>query len=141
MRDRLAGLVVRWAPVVVWMGVIFLFSSRVDLPHAPQPWSDSLLRKSAHVVEFGVLGLLLVRALGARSWRRGHLLAILVASLYAASDEVHQAFVAGRHGSLWDVLLDSGAAGVGSLASVRRAQATRGGQVARKGEDTPPPRV
>ena len=62
MRDRLARLV-RWAPVAVWMGAIFLFSSRVDLPHPPQPWSDSLLRKSAHSVEFGVLGLLLVRAL------------------------------------------------------------------------------
>ena len=49
-----------------------------------------MLRKLAHFAEFAVLGALLMRAVD-RLW-----LAVVVGSLYAMTDELHQAFVDGR---------------------------------------------
>ncbi len=43
------------------------------------------------------------------------LLAILAAALYAASDETHQLFVAGRSGRVTDVMIDSAGAILGVL--------------------------
>ena len=89
-----------WLPVLVWAAVIFAFSSVPDLGTGLGGW-DSLLRKLAHTTEYAVLGALLVRATG----RPG--LAFALGVLYAASDEVHQSFVAGRHGAPVDVAIDA----------------------------------
>ena len=43
------------------------------------------------------------------------LLALALAALYAASDEIHQTFVPSRQGSVWDVLLDTAGAAFGLL--------------------------
>lgn len=59
-----------------------------------------LLRKLAHMTEFGVLCLL---------WRRGGLRlwqAAAVSLLYAVSDEWHQSFVPNRCGCASDVVID-----------------------------------
>jgi len=89
-----------WAPVVVWAAVIFVFSSVPDLGTGLGTW-DLVLRKLAHTAEYAILGALLVRATG----RSG--LALAIGTLYAVSDEVHQVFVAGRHGSPIDVAIDA----------------------------------
>lgn len=102
----------RWGPLVSWMAIIYLFSSRPDLPHMEQLWLELLIRKLAHALEYGILGALLARAIGVRGWR-AVALAITLGALYAASDEWHQTFVLGRHGSAWDVLLDSASVMVG----------------------------
>ena len=72
-------------------------------------------RKWAHLTEYALLATLLWRALrGARTgWtRRQAVIAWLGATGFAMTDEFHQAFVPGRQGSPWDVLIDSvGAAG------------------------------
>jgi VanZ family protein len=88
-----------WLPVLVWAVVIFSFSSIPDLGTGLGGW-DLVLRKIAHATEYAILGALLVRATG----RSG--LALALGSLYAISDEVHQVFVAGRHGSPLDVAID-----------------------------------
>ena len=80
---------------------------------------DTILRKIAHVTEYAILGALLTRAV-----RRPGLAALAVAVAYAASDEVHQLFVEGRHGSPLDVLIDAAGALAGILAWQRLA-ATR----------------
>jgi VanZ family protein len=92
-----------WAPVILWAGLIFGLSSVPDLGTGLGTW-DLVLRKIAHFSEYGVLGLLLVRALGREP------LAVAVGIAYAASDELHQHFVAGRHAAFRDVAID--AAGV-----------------------------
>ena len=89
-----------WAPVVLWAAVIFVLSSIPDLGTGLGTW-DLALRKLAHAIEFAILGALLLRALA----REVPALALGVA--YAISDEVHQTFVSGRRGSVWDVLIDA----------------------------------
>ncbi len=90
------------------MGLIFALSAQPDLPHAPGPWLDTLVKKAGHALAFGVLAWLYLRALrgndAASDWLR--LLSLALAVAYACSDEAHQAFVPGRHPSLTDVLID-----------------------------------
>jgi VanZ family protein len=97
-----------WGPVAAWAAVIFAFSSVPDLGTGLD--SDLALRKLAHVVEFAVLGLLLARAAG-RS-----VLAFSLGVLYATSDELHQAFVPGRLGSPFDILIDAAGVALGVAA-------------------------
>ena len=89
-----------WGPVIVWAGVIFALSSVPSLNSGFGTW-DEVLRKCAHVTEYAILGFLLLRAIGRE------LPALLIGVLYAASDELHQHFVHGRHASPVDVLIDS----------------------------------
>jgi VanZ family protein len=90
----------RWASVVVWAGVIFGLSS-VSALGTDLGAIDIVLSKGAHLTEYAVLGFLLVWA----TRREGA--ALLLGIAYAASDEVHQHFVPGRHGSALDVVIDT----------------------------------
>ena len=79
-------------------------------------------RKCAHLTEYAVLALLIWRTLrkppapNAPAWRWSHAgLALALAALYAASDEIHQTFVPSREGSVWDVMLDAAGAAFGLL--------------------------
>jgi len=98
----------RWLPVIIWMGLIFLFSNQSSLPALPKSWLDLLAKKSAHATAYGILFLLWMNALRGTSPRshRTILLALMLTFVYAISDEWHQTFVAGRHGQLLDVAID-----------------------------------
>lgn len=111
----------RWGPALVWMGVIYFLSSRPDLPQIEEVWLEMLLRKSAHVMVYAILGALLARAVHGDGWR-GVALAALLGVLYAISDEWHQTFVPGRKGNVWDVLLDGAAALAGAYLWFRLIQ-------------------
>jgi VanZ family protein len=95
-----------WLPVVVWAAVIFVLSSIASLSTGLGGW-DTVLRKGAHLTEYAILGALLLRALGRAAP------ALAGGALYAASDELHQHFVQGRHASPLDVLLDTAGVAVG----------------------------
>jgi len=96
-----------WLPVLGWMALIFWFSSRPDLPHAPDELVDLLLKKSLHALEYAVLAILAWRALRHQGWpEHAGLAAWLLSALYAVSDELHQAFVPGRTSRPFDVGLD-----------------------------------
>jgi VanZ family protein len=85
-------------------------------PQASADTIDTLhefIRKCAHVFEYSVLSVLLFRAVRApaKGWTvRWAGMALLLAALFAASDEFHQTFVPSRGASIWDVLLDTSAA-------------------------------
>jgi VanZ family protein len=103
---RLAWLL---GPPLVVMAVIFYLSSQQsDGTHGVL---DLLLRKLAHVTEYTVLTLCWWRALRglgvSRENRVAIALAVGLALAYSASDEFHQTFVSGRHGTPVDVLIDS----------------------------------
>ena len=70
------------------------------------------VRKSAHVFEYFVLGVLALNVFDAFNVKRKVLFAIMLCILYASSDEFHQLFT-GRTASVTDVLLDSAASIVG----------------------------
>jgi VanZ family protein len=97
VRPRVVSI---WLPVVAWAALIFAFSSVPHLSSGLGTW-DYVLRKCAHVTEYAILGALLLRALGRE------VPAFLAALAYAASDELHQHFVAGRHASPVDVAIDA----------------------------------
>ena len=104
----------RWLPVLAWAGVIFAFSSIPSLSTHLGTW-DLILRKLAHMTEYAVLALLLVRATGSVVW------AFVLTVAYAGTDELHQTFVRGRHGTPVDVGIDAVGALLGlSLLRLRR---------------------
>lgn len=108
MRDLLR----RWWPPLAWMGLIFYLSAQPDLPQAPGPWLDKLIKKAGHAAGYGILSLLYLRALsrGGAPTDRLRLLSLILAVAYGASDEFHQSFVPGRHCSAVDVLIDGAGA-------------------------------
>ena len=97
-------LAVRLVPALALMGLIFYLSAQPDLSSGIEGW-DFYLRKLGHMAVFGTLFLALWWAMPRRP-----VLAAAITVLYAASDEWHQSFTEGRHGSPVDVLID--AAGV-----------------------------
>ena len=69
---------------------------------------NQIMRKSAHVVLFGMLACLTWNTL--RFKKNRYILSWLFVAVYAASDEWHQSFVPGRGAAVHDVVLDSTAA-------------------------------
>lgn len=127
--------------LLLWMTVIFMFSSSGSVksndtsgkvissaisvkdkvtsketkPEAKKKIVKKLnysVRKSAHVFEYFVLGVLALNVFDAFNVKRKVLFAIILCILYASSDEFHQIFT-GRTASIIDVLLDSVASIVG----------------------------
>ena len=96
----------------MWAAVIFTFSSIPSLSTGLGTW-DTMLRKGAHVTEYAVLGGLLYRAL------RREPLALAAGIAYAATDELHQHFVRGRHASPVDVAIDAVGVSLGMLLWLR----------------------
>jgi VanZ family protein len=104
-----------WITVVLWAGLIFALSSIPSLDTGLGTW-DLVLRKLAHFAEYAVLAVLAYRAVGHGP------AAVAIASLYSATDELHQMFVAGRHGSPVDWLIDTAGAATGVLLYRRAAR-------------------
>jgi VanZ family protein len=96
----------RWLPAIAIMIVIFGFSS---IPSQEMPsfgfW-DLIIKKGAHMLGYGLLALALW--FGMHFDKRLWWLVLLLALVYALSDEFHQAFVPGRHPSWVDALIIDG---------------------------------
>jgi VanZ family protein len=101
-----------WVPVLLWAGIIFTLSSIPHLSSGLGTW-DYVLRKGAHITEYAVLAALLLRALGRE------VPAFFAALAYAASDELHQHFVRGRHAAPVDVAIDAVGIAAGLVAWTR----------------------
>ena len=117
---------------VIWMTVIFLFSAQngddssytsgkllriildlMDCNPPPDVFNVMafVIRKAAHMTEFGILALLWLGTLRAAGVPRCVFPASFAASsLYAATDEIHQLFVSDRAGQFTDWLIDSSGA-------------------------------
>ena len=85
------------------------------------------IRKLAHFAEYLILSVLLYRALDVeRRWSlRAAVLALVLAGLYAASDELHQWYVPGRGARASDWLIDVSGAAAGQGLLAARAQRFR----------------
>lgn len=124
-----------WLPAILWTVVVFIASSdtfsaehtgsilemvltRIYGAISPERFAfiHFLVRKSAHVTEYGILALLYFRG-----WRGDHSVdwrflwarrAWAICIAVAATDEFHQSFVPSRGSSPWDVALDAAGAAV-----------------------------
>lgn len=124
--------------LVLWMGVIFFFSSQnatessassgsviekiaevfyPDFEEKTQIEKEEiissfqfLVRKSAHLASFAVLGVLAFLSFVSYcnlKFSTRVTLSVLICCIYAASDEIHQLFVVGRSCELRDFLIDT----------------------------------
>lgn len=146
---RRRRLLVAWGLFVAFSGVVlFLGGARFDAAEtsgilAPllqwlfPDWSASdryllhlKVRKSAHLIEYAVLGLLALRATFVTfqtAIARIAAVALLLAAAVATTDEARQAFLENRTGSWRDVVLDVTGAGaaVGLALLLRRLRRSR----------------
>ncbi len=101
-------------PALAWAAVIFYASHQSRLPVAlpPIPQVDKVIHAGIYALLAGLLARSLL-ALGL-SARRALWVAVLVASVYGASDEWHQSFVPGRDPDPRDWAADTGGAAVGA---------------------------
>jgi VanZ family protein len=74
---------------------------------------NMVVRKAAHLTEYGILAALLWRTIRNTHAGKTHFWSwadagwtLLIVALYAASDEFHQSFVPTREASVRDVLID-----------------------------------
>ncbi len=119
--------------LLLWMGVIFAFSAqpakestvssdkvegvvlsvlKIFFPElAETEFAENLttiVRKSAHVVLYMILSMLVLLALSSFCIKQhAWFYAWCFSMLYAVSDEIHQIFVEGRAGRFSDILIDS----------------------------------
>jgi VanZ family protein len=123
-----------WILVIIWILLIYYMSSQVARtssglsslfvepirPYAPgftEVIITTLVRKSAHIFQYFVLGILVFNVLCEYKLSSKKLVgySILFAGLYAITDEIHQAFVPGRSAELRDVFIDTIGASLGVL--------------------------
>ena len=119
----------RYAPLIIWMALISFASSNefsaINTSRVVRPlllWlfpditeesitlAHFLVRKTAHITEYAVLGCLAARAFTGSSReflrQRWFLAGVLLVVLHALLDEYHQSFVPSRTGSLYDSGID-----------------------------------
>jgi VanZ family protein len=115
---------------VIWAVLIFVVSA---IPAEGFPSHPGFLNYLAHFGEYLILGVLLTITINSprRALWIAAVIAVIIASLYAASDEIHQLFVAGRNSDPIDWLTDTigaliGAAGVIWVISSRKVRRSRG---------------
>lgn len=105
--------VASWLLVAVWAALIFMMSAQQSTGISSgftgeiKQYAEAVLavfglapdwfNTICHFIEYLILGLLLANALNCRlTLKKALLLAVLLASLYGASDEIHQYFVPTR---------------------------------------------
>jgi len=104
-----------WLPPLLLMGIVFYFSAQPDL-NSGLGWIDTVGRKLIHAAEYGLLCFLWWRPLRlGMSPGRAALVAFLISSLYAVTDEYHQSFVEGRSGNPVDWAIDTAGAALVAL--------------------------
>lgn len=85
--------------------IVELFTKNEEIVDMVEPY----VRKLAHFSEYGLGGILFILLFSTYKWtdRKMMTVSILLGIWYASMDEIHQLMVDGRHGSLFDVYLDS----------------------------------
>ncbi len=94
-----------------------IFPSAIDATESADEsgFLITLIRKSAHFLAYLVLGILALWTFSCWGAPKRYVFSFALCVLYAASDEIHQIFVPGRAGRLFDVFIDSMGASLGLL--------------------------
>lgn len=108
MKKKILRWLFIWLPVIFWAGLIFHFSSGSVPVTSPIYWQDFAVKKTGHAFLFGILAVLIYRALRSigLSRKKAAVWAIVIATFYGATDEFHQLFTQGREARVRDVFID-----------------------------------
>ena len=114
-----------WLPVIVWMSVIFAFSSMQVGSASEFYWKDFIVKKTAHLIEYGILATLFYRGLINSNIEKKKAMwcSVLFAFIYGLTDEFHQSFTPGRGPKFTDVLIDTTGASIfifGIVANIKK---------------------
>ncbi len=114
-----------WLPPILWAMAIFTVSSITVGSSSDFYWKDFVIKKTAHVIEYGILATLIYRALinSNVSNKKAMLYSVALAFLYGATDEFHQSFTPGRGPKFTDVLIDTFGASLfifGIIANIKK---------------------
>ena len=124
------GRFLRYAPLILWIGVIFFFSSQQGsmsktsifirpillflFPNAPEETLTiyhGYIRKLAHFTEYAVLAFIALRTFRSPAneflQKHRYFVSFILVFSIASLDEFNQSFIASRTSSFWDVLLDT----------------------------------
>jgi VanZ family protein len=116
-KPRRTGRAIAAVIAVAWAVLIFCLSA---IPGSGFPSHPNILNVIAHFGEYLVLAVLLALAFNSpnRALWKTALMALVLASLYAVSDEIHQYFVPGRFSDPLDWVTDTLGALIGAAAVV-----------------------
>ena len=119
-QDVMGQVLWYWVPVALYAGTIFYLSAQSHPEeNLPSFVFKEVSDKVLHAVEYGILSLLCYRAFrraaGPTVARQAVVLAIVTASVYGVTDEVHQAFVPLRESSWLDWLADTIGAAIAAM--------------------------
>ncbi len=129
VHERWRATFVRYAPLILWIGVIFFLSSpQASMARTsgfvgpilrylwPSVSDDTLyfvnfsIRKIAHFTEYSILVILAIRALSrsrtASLYKYRYIIPLVLALAIASVDELNQSFEPSRTGLASDVVLD-----------------------------------
>jgi VanZ family protein len=115
----LKKIIIYWGPVILWASFIFYISSYPTAKTSNVYWQDFTIKKSAHLLFYGIFGVLNYRAilsgnLGAgRKANKAALYAILISLFYGVTDEIHQRFTQSRQSRGQDIVFDTIGAVIG----------------------------
>jgi hypothetical protein len=116
----LSRAALRWLPPALWAAFVLFLGSR---PASQLPsggiWGLPGIDKAAHAAVYGMLGLLLAHASGARRPARALLLGALAGLFWGMLDEWVQGRVPGRTQAWTDLLADVIGAGAGGYFRAR----------------------
>ena len=133
-------MIINWILLIAWMLLIFLMSNQpahisnqqsnsfinmlaffgIDLNSKLGSLASFVVRKTAHFTEYAVLGFFTYKAVSCdvKDRKKAVLMAQLISTGYASTDEIHQMFVPGREGKVFDVMIDSCGAFCGIMVSL-----------------------
>ena len=93
--------IIRFLPAIIWMGVIFYFSSRQTTGIGGDSyWLRFAILKSFHLIEYAILFISWFIALRKINF------SFIISYLYSFTDEFHQYFIPGRTAKLRDTFFD-----------------------------------
>ena len=133
-------MITSWIAAILWMTLIFIFSSQpavessklstgitnngIKVIEQVKPNAkfniigfEHIIRKNAHFFIYLGLSILIMNTLIRSGIRKYRCIigTLLICIIYAASDELHQVFVAGRGAHVSDVMIDSAGSALGIL--------------------------
>ena len=110
--------------LILWMALIFTLSNYSAVESSSQSGLittllskilkinnieilEVIIRKSAHLFEYILLGILTINFLKDYKINKLIFISIFIGSIYACTDEIHQLFIPGRSCQISDIFIDS----------------------------------